>query len=339
MGMQTDTTPTATEPTAGAPTPDAYAEFSAIFEEITGDTHENAPKTDTSDNPAGTADNGAEPAQSADGGNGAGEPAPAGSDPAPADAAGSQGDTGGVPAGDAPSGTQPQPVDWQAKFNELQSQLERLQQQQAPAPAPAAEPPAEEPRPIYSAEEIAELQDLQKEWPEVARLVKLLARQQQHDTLTYAFSEMERVLTPLQSSVGTLSTNDHMGAIYEAHPDYDQVYQPVMDWIGQQPTFLQSAYQNVVKQGTAQDVVDMIARFKSETKWQAPQQAAGGSQPTQPAPASTAPAPAKPAELSEAAKQAAKAIGAVGTKRGGSPTAQDPLDFDAAWDEATATPK
>lgn len=212
----------------------------------------------------------------------------------------------------------------------MQAELAQLKgAKQAPQPAPAAPAADTAPAPIYSAEEQTELADLQKEWPDLHRLFTLMSRQVQHETLTYAFSEMERVLTPLQSSVGTLAGNEHMAAIYEVHADYDQVYQPVMNWIEQQPSFLKAAYQNVVDKGTAQDVAEMITRFKTETKWQEAPRAAA---PVTPA----VPSPATPV-LSNAAMKAATAIGAVGTKRSGVPTAQDPLDFDGAWAEATAT--
>lgn len=174
---------------------------------------------------------------------------------------------------------------------------------------------------------------MQAAWPDAYRLFSLMARQTQVDTLKYAFSEFERVVSPLQQTVGAYAADDHMAAIYEAHTDYDQVYQPVMDWIEAQPSFLKAAYQNVVQQGTAADVSEMITRFKKETQWQAP----ASTPPAQAGAATPAPAPvARPAELSEAAKQAAKAMGAVGTKRGTVQQAIDPNDFDGAWAEAVS---
>jgi hypothetical protein len=107
-----------------------------------------------------------------------------------------------------------------------------------------------------------------------------------------------------------------------------------MEWIENQPPFLKQAYKNVVKEGTSADVVEMMQKFKEETKWVAPTSAT----PAAPAKPAVKPAtPAQPAELSEAAKKAAQAIGVVGTKRGGAPAAQDPADFDGAWDEANTT--
>jgi hypothetical protein len=340
----TATTQPTTEPTAGAPAPDtsttSEAEFASVFDSLMdkdGTTNEptTSQQTDPSDHTAGATDDAQQPAQPADGTGGTGEPAPTGTDATAGDDQGLQNNQGTDAAG---SGAVSQ-NDLSAQLAALQAQLAALQS--APATAATAAtaapaPAAEEPKPIYTAAEQTELVELQKEWPDLHRMFTLMARQVQHETLTYAFSEMERVLTPLQSSVGTLAGNEHMAAIYEAHEDYDQVYQPVMEWIEKQPSFLKAAYQNVVKQGTAQDVAEMISRFKTEMKWQAaPTQGAGTSQQTAPA----TPAPAAPAtpELSITAMKAATAIGAVGTKRSGMPTAQDPLDFDGGWEEALAT--
>lgn len=196
------------------------------------------------------------------------------------------------------------------------------------APAqPTPEPVA--PADIYSPTEREELTALRDEWPDAARMFELLARQVQVDTLNYAFSELSKVISPIQATVQQYTTDDHLGAIYEAHADYDAVYQPVMDWIEKQPSFLKAAYYGVVKEGTAEDVITMIQRFKDEVKW-AP--------PAAPAQAAAPAAPAAPPEagLSEAAKKAAKALGAVGAKRGAPPSAQDPNDFDAAWEEAVS---
>ena len=316
--------------------PDGYDEFSNVFDELmekednATNTDEPADPSDGTDLPAGDAPQQVQPTD------GTGDPAQSageGGDPAASDGTGSQDGQGGDPAG-GQQGDQGV-VNWEAKYAELEARLNSMQQQQAPAPTPAPAPaPAEQP--IFTAEEAAELETLKADWPDLVKLFSLMGRQLQVDTLKYAFNEVGKVISPLQESVNTYTTNDHMAAIYEAHEDYDQVYKPVMDWIEKQPSFLKAAYQNVVKQGTADDVNTMIQRFKDETKWAAPAQGAqgvGGSRPTTPAAAASTP-PQQQTGLSEAAKKAAQAMGAVGTKRGAPSNAVDPSDFDSAWDEA-----
>ena len=320
---------------------DAYDEFSNIFASLTDkgeNTDETNSTTDQAASEAGAADDAQQQTQQADGTGDSGESTETGTDPAAADGAGSQDDQGGDAAG-GDQGTQN--VDWQAQFQALQSQFDAFKAgtQQTAAPTQQDQAAKDQPPAIYSAEEQAELAELQKDWPDLHRLFSLMARQLQVDTLNYAFSEVGKAIQPLQESVSTYSTNDHMAAIYDAHSDYDQVYQPVMEWIEQQPSFLKAAYQNVVKQGTAEDVSTMIQRFKDETKWVAPTQGAqgaGGTRPATPAAAASTP-PQQQTGLSEAAKKAAKAMGAVGTKRSAAANAQDPNDFDGAWAEAVGS--
>lgn len=315
--------------TSGGDSPETnYADFSEIFDSLTdkGSNDGNSTEGDSQDGAAGAADDAQQQTQQADGAGDSGQPPAAGEDATAGDAQGAQDDQGGDAAGDQQGG---QGVDWEARFRDLEARLPQSQQPAQPAaPAASDAPPA-----IYTPEEQIELASLQQDWPDLHRLFSLMARQVQVDTLNYAFSEVGKVLAPLQETVQTVTTNDHMAAIYEAHEDYDQVYQPVMEWVDKQPGFLKTAYQNVIKQGTADDVAQMIQRFKDESGWTAP--AAGGSQKPS-SPAAAASAPTQTTGLSEAAKKAARAMGAVGTKRGAQAGAQDPNDFDGAWEAANA---
>lgn len=317
--------------TSGGDTPAGnYADFAEVFDSLT-DKDGNDEGTATGDTPnsaAGAEGDDDQQVQQADGDDNSGQPPASGENPLADNGQGAQDGQGGNAAGGQPGD---QSVDWEARFRELEARI--TQQAPAPAPAPAAPP---EPQSIYTADEQAELKSLQEDWPDICKLFSLMGRQLQVDTLNYAFSEVGKVIAPLQESVHTSSISDHMAAIYEGHEDYDEVYQPAMEWVDKQPNFLKTAYQNVIKQGTAEDVVQMIQRFKDETGWKSPAAnggAAAGKPPTAPAAGTT---PAQTTGLSDAAKKAAKAMGAVGTKRGAQAGAQDPADFDGAWDEANA---
>ena len=315
--------------TSGGDTPEGnYADFAEVFDSLT-DKEGNDEGTTTGDTPdgaAGAEGDAGQQVQQADGGGDSGQPPASGENPLADDGQGAQDGQGGDAAGGQQGG---QNVDWEARFRELEA---RIAPPQAPA-APQPQAPAE-PQSIYTADEQAELKTLQEDWPDLHKMFSLMARQLQVDTLNYAFNEVGKVIAPLQESVQTFSVNDHMAAIYEAHEDYDQVYQPAMEWVDKQPNFLKTAYQNVIKQGTAEDVAQMLQRFKDETGWKSP--AAGGNTASQPRAAAAGTPPAQTTGLSDAAKKAAKAMGAVGTKRGAQAGAQDPADFDGAWDEATA---
>lgn len=319
--------PDAQATTVAATETDLSNDFDAVFDAITnGTTDDENSTTQAADGAADASDHVDQPGKPGDGTGDPAKPAESGGDTPAADGegqpAGADDDAAGGDQGNAP------PVDWAAKFAELEARLN------AQPAAPAAPAPAAKDIPVYNEAETTELATLQKDWPEIKRLFELMSRQTEVNVVKYTFGEMGKILAPLQQSVSVITGNDHVDALYSAHADYDLAYNPCMEWIGKQPAFLKNAYENVVKNGTSDEVIAMMQKFKDETKWVAPTAAAPAT------PATAAKQSAKPqnkAELSVAAKQAAQAIGAVGTKRGGAPAAQDPTDFDGAWNEATAS--
>jgi hypothetical protein len=204
----------------------------------------------------------------------------------------------------------------------------------APAPAPAAATPtaAAPPAPefeVYTPEEKTQLADLAKEWPDLDKLFELKARKSNYELMQVIFTEVNKALTPLSGYVDHVTTADHNAAIYEGVEDYDQVVTPFKAWVDQQKGVKRRLLTEVVKEGTADEVIEAINEFKTATGWKTPTAAA-------PAPAAPAPAPAAARTLSEAAQRAAAVLAPVNGKRSVMATAGDPNDFDAAFEEAVA---
>ena len=289
---------------------DPNKEFNDSFAEAIGETNDTDTWPAPADSAAVAADDAQQPGESGDGADSGAEPPESGGDATAEDDSGQS--TGGV--SDADSRNSPDHgVDYAAEIAALRAELEAVRN------PPLRAEPQKAPE-LYSPEEIAELNTLKEDWPDLYRMFSLMARQSEAKVVNYTFAEMSKVLNPLQQSVNVITGNDHQDAIYYAHPDYDQVYNPCMQWIEAQPTFIQRACKEVVSSGTSEEVITMIQRFKDETGWKV----------------KSAPSAAPKTELSNAAKQAAKAIGAVGTKRGAATSVPDPSDFDAAWEEANA---
>ena len=91
-------------------------------------------------------------------------------------------------------------------------------------------------------------------------------------------------------------------------------------WVDQQPAYLQAAYTQVIQQGTAEEVADLVGRYRKETG------KGGAGAPTEPVTPSGA-----EAELSEPVKQAAASLAPVGSKRSVVSQPDDPSNFDDAW--------
>lgn len=171
-----------------------------------------------------------------------------------------------------------------------------------------------------------------KEWPDIDKLFELKSRKAGYDLMTSIFAEVNKALAPLAGYVDHVTTADHTAAIYEAHPDYDQAYQPFVDWVGKQGGLKRRLLDEVCQTGDANEIADAMTEFKTVTKWAAPAGAPAAPAPA-PAPAAAAPAPAT-RTLSEAARAAAAVLAPVSGKRSVMTSEGDPNDYDAAWEDA-----
>ena len=186
--------------------------------------------------------------------------------------------------------------------------------------APAAEthevPPQQQQQPYYTEEEAKFLQDYEKDWPDVAKAEALRRRAEYRDLVSYVFQEVAKEFLPRLERVDTLAERTHLNDLYTKVDDYDDARDKVVDWVGKQPTYLRQAYNHVIQQGTVDEVVDLINRYKQET----------GSR--------RAPAPVSrktETELPTATKQAAAALAPVSSKRSAVIAGQDPNDFESAF--------
>lgn len=165
----------------------------------------------------------------------------------------------------------------------------------------------------YSDDEKKVIQDYFEEYPDVARAEQLVRRAEYHDMLKFVFSEVSKHLAPLTETVETLAVRTQLNDIVAANEDYPVIREKVVAWVDDQPAYLQAAYKQVMETGTAEEVNDLISRYRAAT---------GEGKPA---------VERKKAEPSETAKKAAKSMAPVSTRR--SVIAQDePDDFDSAFE-------
>jgi len=190
-----------------------------------------------------------------------------------------------------------------------------------PPPAPAA-PPAAAPElpPVLSKDEQEFLSTYEKEWPEVARAEALRRRAEYQELTTFIFKEVADFLRPHLGDLQAVTTRTHLSELEARVPDYDDVRDKVISWVGEQPKYLQPAYQHVIQQGTADEVADLISRWRSAT----------GVTPT------PTPRARETTVLPPATKQAAAALAPVGSKRSAPAAGVDPSDFEGAFAAAVA---
>lgn len=174
----------------------------------------------------------------------------------------------------------------------------------------------------------------------------LKRRGEYRQLVEYIFGQISPALQQLQQQLTPVATHSQLEQIKALVSDYDAVREPVFEWIGKQPAYLKAAYEDVATNGTAQDVADMIGRFKKETGYVAKTSAAaapvtGGAAAPAPAagaPAAPAPAPVAPPALSPAAQAALASLKPVQTGRSDNNLTGGPdmNDYDGAFAEFAA---
>ena len=208
---------------------------------------------------------------------------------------------------------EPEPVLQQPSSEDILARFAQIVREQ-PAPQQPVQPQAQErpqPAPLFTPEEIKELEAYEKDWPDVAKAEALRRRAEYSQLISYVFQQVSQRLAPLEQQTAGVSTRSHLNDLYTLIPDYDQVRDPVLAWVDQQPAYIKNAYMQVAQQGTPAEVADLVGRYKQANGVQAP----------------VARAPAAPAPQ---VRKAAAALAPVQSARSNvAETA--PEDFDSAF--------
>lgn len=207
---------------------------------------------------------------------------------------------------ETPVVTAPDPKASEAPPQWLERLADVLDKRQPPAPAPQPRPRAQ-PAPIYSGEELTELQTFAKDWPDIARAFELYTRGQRVQDRAAIYEDVARVVSPLQGGVQTVQVNQQLNDLQRAIPDYDQVRDPVINWVRTDktlPPYLRSAYNNVIEGGEVGEVAHLVGEWRKATGSAAPA--------VRTTPAVTV---TKANELAPAVKQAAASLAPVQSQR------------------------
>jgi hypothetical protein len=198
-----------------------------------------------------------------------------------------------------------------------------------PEPQPQPQPRAYQEPALFNAEEVTQLQQFYTDWPDVARATETMIKGIMTQATRRMYADMASSLAPYLQTVDTLADRSQLSELHEQVSDYDTVVTQLTTWTANQPAYLRSAYEHVIKSGTAAEVVDLINRYKQDMQSTTPAQ---GGQPAPAAPVAAAPAPASaPAPVNPALAAAAARLAPVSTKR--TNVVAPPTDFDSAFAE------
>jgi hypothetical protein len=201
----------------------------------------------------------------------------------------------------------------------LASLVKQTESKLEPKPEPE-QPATEQQEPLYTPEEQQFLESYEQDWTDVSRAETLKRRVEYRGLAQYIFNEVASEFARLQAQVDQLMGQTRQGELKSAVNDYDAVMPQVQKWIETQPAYLQSAYKQVIQQGSVDDVADLVNRYRKET---------GG-----PAPGSSKKVVT---ELPAPAKTAVAALAPVSSERTAIAAAEpDMNDFDAGFERALA---
>lgn len=192
-----------------------------------------------------------------------------------------------------------------------------------PPPPPPVEPvpAAEQEQPLYSADEQTAIAKFQEEWPQEAQAIQLMNRKFGKEMIEYIFGQIAPEVKAVREMVQTLALRAHQSDLSETIGDYsDQEVDEIKEWVKTQPSYLQGGMNGVIQSGTADEVADLVNRYREATG-KKPTEGSGSQQEPQ----------RGDTELSGAVKQAADDLAPVGSKRSVVQDADDKSNFDAAW--------
>lgn len=179
-------------------------------------------------------------------------------------------------------------------------------------------------------DEAALIKQFETEWPDIAKAQEIRTKKAAYDAVQYVFHQLAKVYNPqlqrFAELADVISEQLTLSALRNEHEDYDEIYDEVAAWVAKLPTALRRGAQQTMKDGTPEEVTELIGEYKRLH----PKQAAAPALPTLP----VAPVAQRKTELSAAAKKAAGRLSVVDAKRTTPTAAPDPNDFDGAWGEA-----
>jgi hypothetical protein len=123
-----------------------------------------------------------------------------------------------------------------------------------------------------TAEEAKALEEFRKDFPDVAKAldaqVRLLSTKYENriaELEQQVGQQIDQRVAPVMSVVQPMVSDAHTKAILEKHADAIQKLPEIEKWVGEQPGFLQTTYNQVLDKGSAAQVVELIDLFKKDT--------------------------------------------------------------------------
>ena len=108
------------------------------------------------------------------------------------------------------------------------------------------------------------LEEFVEEFPSLEKPMKLLATKIAREMVDEQMQKINPALTQVQETVESNAVNEHLGKITQAHSDWRQIHKSgaLSTWISKQPNFMQAGLNQVVQEGSAEDIIELFTTYK-----------------------------------------------------------------------------
>lgn len=194
-----------------------------------------------------------------------------------------------------------------------------------------------EEKPIYTDDEKAHIEKSRKDWEDVHRAEELIRRAEYVHLTNHIFGEIQKVYGPLLEYIEARTPRDQYQDIKGLVPDYDQVRDQAVKWALEQPSLVKTAYERVIKEGSPEEVRDLITIWRQSTGYKAPAAPAADGKTAAGGMAAAPGTPAAQPPVDPKAAAAAASLRVVDSKRSEQTAGPDTTDFAGAFAEFAKT--
>jgi hypothetical protein len=152
------------------------------------------------------------------------------------------------------------------KLEEAQNRIKELEAATPPvktAEQLAAEQAAQQP--LYTKDEQALLDAHREQWGVVSKGEELIRRAEYQFLVKHIFEQIDSKYGPVRDYIESRTPRDQLTDIKGLVPDYEKVRDAAIEWAGKQPSIVKSAYDRVIKEGSAAEVAEMIESYRKAT--------------------------------------------------------------------------
>ena len=240
-----------------------------------------------------------------------------------------------APAEEAPAAKKPGSLDEEqlaAAYRRLRQEETDSEKNAKPAEqAPAVDDPRQKTWRDYVSEDNQKvLEPYETDWSEVSQAEQIKRDAQLQHVQDVVYSDLKAVLAPIVEHMKQSKVEAHFNAIRQEHADIDDVKEDLNRWVDEQPEFVRPAFEQVLKTGSAKQVVELLNAYKQAT-------GKTGAAPEVPASSASNGAGKKPQRTPPSAGAKRALAATPSTKRKDPPRQADPDDFSSAFDEAAGS--